>query len=62
MRYKLNGKEDALGWESQGWTEKKVATKLAELKEASKNRNWRNNSSRQTKSGEEIEHELVEVD
>lgn len=36
IRYKLNGKdkEEALGWESQGWTEKKAAARLSELKEA----------------------------
>jgi integrase len=35
IRYKLNGKdkEEALGWESEGWTEKKAAAKLIELKE-----------------------------
>lgn len=35
IRYKLNGKdkEEALGWESEGWTENKAALKLAELKE-----------------------------
>ncbi|MDR2646093.1 MAG: hypothetical protein LBC04_02900 [Holosporaceae bacterium] len=35
IRYKLNGtdKEEALGWASNGWTEKKSALKLAELKE-----------------------------
>lgn len=36
IRYKLNGKvkEEALGWESQGWTEKKAVARLSELKEA----------------------------
>ena len=35
IRYKLNGKtkEEALGWESEGWTEDKVAARLHELKE-----------------------------
>jgi len=35
IRYKLNGKtkEEALGWESEGWTENKVAARLHELKE-----------------------------
>ena len=36
IRYKLNGKvkEEALGWESQGWSERKAAERLFELKEA----------------------------
>jgi hypothetical protein len=36
IRYRSNGKvkEEALGWESQGWTESKVVARLAELKEA----------------------------
>lgn len=35
IRYKLNGKdkEEALGWASEGWTEKKAAARLYELKE-----------------------------
>ena len=35
IRYKLNGKtkEEALGGESEGWTENKVAVRLHELKE-----------------------------
>ncbi|MDR2646076.1 MAG: site-specific integrase [Holosporaceae bacterium] len=35
IRYKLSGrdKEEALGWASNGWTEKKSAARLAELKE-----------------------------
>jgi integrase len=35
VRYKLNGrgKEEALGWASQGWTEQKAAERLAELKQ-----------------------------
>ncbi|GHT95243.1 integrase [Alphaproteobacteria bacterium] len=36
IRYKLDGKgkEEALGWESQGWTEKKAAARLSELRES----------------------------
>ncbi|MDR0968092.1 MAG: tyrosine-type recombinase/integrase, partial [Holosporaceae bacterium] len=35
IRYRLEGKakEEALGWESQGWTERKAAARLNELKE-----------------------------
>ena len=35
IRYKLDGKakEEALGWESEGWNESKVAARLHELKE-----------------------------
>ena len=36
IRYKLDGKgkEEALGWSTQGWTAEKAAARLAELKEA----------------------------
>ena len=36
IRYKLDGKgkEEALGWSTQGWTVEKAAARLAELKEA----------------------------
>ncbi|MDR3031444.1 MAG: hypothetical protein LBU35_03615, partial [Holosporales bacterium] len=35
IRYRLNGKvkEEALGWESQGWSERKAGARLSELKE-----------------------------